>query len=292
VTDPHDPHDTGEPGDDATWFRAAVDPVLDAHRPSSGWSAVRRRLGAEARPPLVVALVPRRRGRERVVLAAAAVAVLAGIALALLLVDRDGSPDTDRQAGAPEPTDRRADPDPATTDAAPSADAAPSTTPAPSTDAAPSTAPAPSTEVPPSTEPVGPLVEVPPVVRRIDLSPVGLDVRYLDRANPGVAEGAVVSQDPQPGTQVPEGSLVVVVMSGGGPVTDWASLPAQARTFTDGLMGYHRSEPIRVVQTSAGEAYKTDAWLFGPCPAVARAIATVLDPSYDDRCYDPHDGAP
>ncbi|HXH58878.1 PASTA domain-containing protein [Iamia sp.] len=281
MTDPHDPHDTDEAGDDAAWFRAAVDPVLDAHRPSSGWAAVRRRLGAEEPSPLVVALVPpRRRGRERVVLTAAAVAVLAGIALALLLVDRDGSPDTDRRAGAPETTDRRADPDPATTDAAPSIDAAPST------------APAPSTEVPPSTEPVGPLVEVPPVVRRIDLSPVGLDVRYLDRANEGVAEGAVVSQDPQPGAQVPEGSLVVVVMSGGGPVTDWASLPAEARTFTDGLMGYHRSEPIRLVQTSAGEAYKTDAWLFGPCPAVARAIATVLDPSYDDRCYDPQDGAP
>lgn len=244
-------------GDDRTWFRRAVDPVLDAHRITDRWDDLRARV--EERPPLVVALVPPRsaRGRRTRLLAAAAAVVVAALVGVGVLVATSGDGPSSPQAAPPvTPTSRG----PVST----------GTTTSTTT----------TTTVPP-----GPLVTVPAVQRRIDLSDMGLDVRYLDRADEEVAEGAVVSQDPAPGTSVPEGSLVVVVMSGGGPVMEWADLPPEARAFTDELEGYQRPEPIRRVPTDVGEAYKTDAWLFGPCPAVDLAAPTILDPTYDARCY-------
>ncbi len=253
MTDHDDDHDR-------TWFRAAVDPTLDAHPVADRWADVERHRGQE--PPLVVSLVPRPpRRRHRWVLAAAvAVVVLVAGAVALSIGD-----DGDDPTAAP----------PATT----------TTTFPPTTTPSTPTTEGPTTTTTTTTVPPGPLVEVPEVQRRIDLASFGLDVRYLDRANPEVAEGAVVSQDPAPGTEVPEGSLVVVIMSGGGPVMAFEELPPEAQAFTASLPDYRPTEPIRRIPTGRGEAYKTDAWLFGPCPAVDDAALTVLDPSYDTRCY-------
>ncbi|CAN5710514.1 hypothetical protein BH24ACT4_BH24ACT4_21940 [soil metagenome] len=257
MTDHDDDHDR-------TWFRAAVDPTLDAHPVADRWAELERH--RELEPPLVVSLVPRppRRPRRWVLAAAVAVVVLVAGAVALSIGD-----DGDDPTAAP----------PATT-APTTTTFPPTTTPSTPTTEGPTTTTTTTTTVPP-----GPLVEVPEVQRRIDLASFGLDVRYLDRANPEVAEGAVVSQDPAPGTEVPEGSLVVVIMSGGGPVMAFEELPPEAQAFTESLPDYRATEPIRRIPTGRGEAYKTDAWLFGPCPAVDDAALTVLDPSYDTRCY-------
>lgn len=248
---------------DRTWFRAAVDPTLDAHPVADRWADVERRSGQE--PPLVVSLVPRPPRRRNWWVLAAAVAtvvlVMGGVALGVVRND-----EADRTAATTAPT---------------SSVAPPSTTPStPSTETPTTTTTTTTTSVPP-----GPLVEVPEVQRRIDLASFGLDVRYLDRATTTVPEGDVVSQDPAPGTPVPEGSLVVVIMSGGGPVTSWPQIPDEARAFTGTLPGYRTTEPIRLVRTSVGEAYKVDAWLYGPCAAVDEAARVLLDPSYDARCY-------
>ncbi len=250
---------------DRAWFRDAVDPTLGAHPVADRWDDLERQ--SELEPPLVVAVVPRPpRRRQRWLLATAVAAVaLVVVAVGLAAVRDDGG---DRTAA------------PTSTTPPPTSAIPPPTTPTTPSTEAPTTTTTTTTTAPP-----GPLVEVPEVQRRIDLASFGLDVRYLDRANPEVAEGAVVSQDPAPGTEVPEGSLVVVIMSGGGPVMTFDELPPEAQAFTESLAGYRATEPIRRIPTGRGEAYKTDAWLFGPCPAVDDAALTVLDPSYDTRCY-------
>lgn len=262
--------------DDRTWFRDAVAPVLDAHDAEDRWDALRDQV--EDEPPLVVSLVPRRtHSVRRRLLALAAAAIVVVVGAVVLVAARDGG-----EAPTASPTTA------STTAASPSP---PSSTPPPATNPPPPSTKPPSTDTTtttitsPPTVPPAELVEVPPVQSRISLASFGLDVRYLDRANPAVAEGAVVSQDPAPGVRVPEGSLVVVIMSGGGPVMAWEELSPEARSFTDSIPDYRRTEPIRRVPTDAGEAYKVDAWLFGPCAAVERARPTILDPSFDTTCY-------
>lgn len=235
---------------DGAWFRAAVAPVLATHSPRDRWADLRRQVAE--RPRLVVAVVPRRRRPPR---AAAWLAAAALVVVALLAVVVASDDDGERAA----------------------------------TSAPPSSAPtsAPTTEVGTtrSSSPGPPLVPVPAVQRRAPLEGSGLQVRFVDLADAAVPEGAVVSQTPAPGELAPEGSVVVVVMSGGGPVTTWDALPPEAKAFTDGLSAYQRGEPIRRVVTSAGEAFKVDAWLFGPCTTMPEARAALLDPSYDEDCY-------
>jgi hypothetical protein len=243
--------------DDPGWFRAAVAPVLDAHAPRDRWADLRRQV--EDRPPLVVALVPRRRGwvprGPSRWLAVAALALLVAVGALLVAAASDpGGSSSERAASSVLPR----------------------------SSVPPLTATTGTTR---ATTPAAPLVEVPAVQRRVDLAAAGLEVRYVDLADAAVPEGAVVSQTPAPGERVPEGSLVVVVMSGGGPVTTWGDLPPRAKAFTDDLADYQRSEPIRRVLTAAGEAWKTDGWLFGPCGTMPEARAALLDPTYDERCY-------
>lgn len=237
---------------DRDWFRDAVDPILGAHEPRDRWRDLRRQV--EERPRLVVPVGPRRRSRPgggAWLAAALLVAALLGAAVVAIGGGDDG--------------EGRAGPDPSSTV---------STTDAPSSTGA----------TPPSTAGAT-LVEVPVVSRRVDLAPYGLQVRYLDLADAAVPEGAVVSQYPAPGVRVPEGEVVVVVMSGGGPVTRFDDLPPEARAFAEGLPDYQRAEPIRRVLTAAGEAFKTDAWLYGPCRTMPEARRALLDPSYAEDCY-------
>lgn len=235
---------------DGAWFRAAVAPVLATHTPRDRWADLRRQVAEQ--PRLVVAVVPRRRRPPR---AAAWLVAAALVVVALLAVVVAADDDGERAA-----------------------------TTASSTSVAPSTA---TTEVGTtrSTSARPPLVVVPAVQRRAPIEGTPLDVRFVDLADATVPEGAVVSQTPAPGELAPEGSVVVVVMSGGGPVTTWGALPPEAKAFTDGLTAYQRGEPIRRVLTSAGEAFKVDGWLFGPCPTMPEARAAVLDPAYDEDCY-------
>jgi hypothetical protein len=104
-------------------------------------------------------------------------------------------------------------------------------------------------------------------------------------ANNNVPAEEVVSQDLDPGMEVDRSTAVPIVVSAGGPATPVPDLPAQAQAHAERLNGFDRSELVLVVDTDAGTAFKTDAWLFGPCAAVDLAYRTFPDPAYGDSCY-------
>ena len=105
-------------------------------------------------------------------------------------------------------------------------------------------------------------------------------------ANNDVPFGIVVSQSPPAGSPLLVSHPVELEVSAGGPavgfdelpdaVVAWlATVPLAAAPF---VLGY---EPILVVRTSKGTAYKTDQHLFGPCAAVRAAYGTFEDEHYD-----------
>ncbi len=106
-----------------------------------------------------------------------------------------------------------------------------------------------------------------------------------DVANATIPAGVIVSQDPRPGTKWPMNAAINITVSAGGPAVAFTSLPAQAQTFARTLAGYDTTEPVLVSRTANGVAYKTDGWLYGPCPAVRAAYRTYRDPAYDVACY-------
>ncbi len=71
----------------------------------------------------------------------------------------------------------------------------------------------------------------------------------------------------------------------GGPAIVFDDLPAEAHAHAQTLAQFDETEPVLVSATAAGVAYKTDAWLFGPCDAVNAAYRTYADPSYGESCY-------
>jgi hypothetical protein len=112
------------------------------------------------------------------------------------------------------------------------------------------------------------------------------ELEYRAVANASVPANRVVSQDPAAGISVPaDGSPVSLEVSAGGPTITFDKLPASVRAFTETLANYDPRELVLVTTTAKGIAYKTDAWLFGPCAAVDAAYRTYQDPRYDDRCY-------
>jgi hypothetical protein len=114
-------------------------------------------------------------------------------------------------------------------------------------------------------------------------SPALFDARYI--ASDDIEIDTVMRQAPPPDTVVDADDPVAVYVSTGGPAIGFDELPEQARSFASQLPGYDQTEPILATPTEHGTAYKTDAWLFGPCPAVDEAYRTFVDASYGDRCY-------
>ena len=105
-------------------------------------------------------------------------------------------------------------------------------------------------------------------------------------ASNDVPLGIVVSQNPPAGSPLLVEDPVELEVSAGGPavgfdelpdaVVAWlATVPLASAPF---VLGY---EPILVVRTSEGTAYKTDQHLFGPCAAVRAAYDTFEDEHYD-----------
>lgn len=95
--------------------------------------------------------------------------------------------------------------------------------------------------------------------------------------------GRVVAQWPAPGAPLGEGRIEVEV-SAGGPVVALGDLPVAIRTWASSLPGFDAREPILLVPTPNGPAYKTDRWLFGSCDAVPLAASGLPDPSYGEDC--------
>lgn len=106
--------------------------------------------------------------------------------------------------------------------------------------------------------------------------------RYI--ANNSTPAGVVIAQDIPPETVVAAGTAVPIEVSAGGPAVESQELPASTQLFALALPGFDPEEPILVVDTAAGIAFKTDRWLFGHCPAVDAAYRTFADPEYGTSC--------
>lgn len=84
--------DDGAHDADARWFRAAVDPVLDAHPVPDDWTAVRDRVAGSSPLPVPLPRTATRRGlRPWALAAAAAIAAVAGFGATLALTGDDDS---------------------------------------------------------------------------------------------------------------------------------------------------------------------------------------------------------
>ena len=120
----------------------------------------------------------------------------------------------------------------------------------------------------------------------LDTAGISADREYRAIANATVPADRLAAQRPAAGQPVPApGTEIVLEFSAGGPTITFAELPARARAFANTLMDYDETELILVTTTAKGVAFKTDAWLFGPCPAVDAAYRTYPDPTYGDKCY-------
>ena len=98
--------------------------------------------------------------------------------------------------------------------------------------------------------------------------------------------GIVLSQNPPADAALLVGGPVELEVSAGGPVVGFDELPDEVIAWLATIplatvpfvLGF---EPILVVHTSHGVAYKTDQHLFGPCAAVRAAFGTFEDEHYD-----------
>jgi hypothetical protein len=105
-------------------------------------------------------------------------------------------------------------------------------------------------------------------------------------ANNEVPAGIVVSQRPDAGSPLLVEHPIQLEVSAGGPAVGFDDLPdefvAWLATIPLATVPFVLDfEPILVVQTSDGIAYKTDQHLFGPCGAVRAAWGTFEDEHYD-----------
>lgn len=97
-TAPTDPTD-----EDACWFRAAVDPVLDARPVPDAWDEVRDRATGAVTPALALSVTGRPVSpARRWFLAAAVVALLAAIGGVVVVTDRGGDDPTDLAVDGPD----------------------------------------------------------------------------------------------------------------------------------------------------------------------------------------------
>ena len=100
-----------------------------------------------------------------------------------------------------------------------------------------------------------------------------------------VPEGFVESQTPAAGGAISADTAVTITVSAGAPAASVSELPSEVRAWLKDQRLDFGDEPVLVVATAAGVAYKTDRLLFGPCGAVDIAYRSFRDPSYGDRCY-------
>lgn len=112
------------------------------------------------------------------------------------------------------------------------------------------------------------------------LAPLGLTLRIeATIAGDDLPEDVIRSASP------PQDGIVFVEVSAGGPTIALEDLPEEARSLLESLPLFDPAEPIRVFSTEAGDAYKVDAYSFGPCAAVQLAYRQYADGRYDDACY-------
>ena len=110
------------------------------------------------------------------------------------------------------------------------------------------------------------------------------DSRWI--ADDSTRAGIVTAQAPSPGMTIAPNTTVAITVSAGGPAISFDELPDHvAQWLTSTARSPFGDEPILVVDTAVGVAYKTDTLLFGPCAAVDAAYRTFQDPAYNDRCY-------
>jgi hypothetical protein len=110
---------------------------------------------------------------------------------------------------------------------------------------------------------------------------------YLVRsiANEAVTPDVVFEQSPAADSPISPDVPIVLTVSAGGPVSTYDRLPEAAQALVEDRPEFDPDEPILVVNTPNGTAYKTDGLLFGPCSAVDAAYRTFADGRYDDDCY-------
>ena len=123
------------------------------------------------------------------------------------------------------------------------------------------------------------------------LRDAGLDRRAIDRArwiaNPEVEIGTVSAQNPPAGTEVFDYDEVDLVLSSGGPTITWEQVPTTMKILLNGVARPHPDEPVLVLSTEAGEAYKTDDLLFGDCVAVDLTKDSLYDRTFGKLCPAP-----
>lgn len=120
------------------------------------------------------------------------------------------------------------------------------------------------------------------------LREAGLDPTILDRAewiaDAWIPVGGVSTQTPAPGANIFDPEEVSLVMSSGGPAIGWDDLPVGIQKLVFQTDSLDRSEPVLVVETGSGRAYKTDNLLFGGCAAVDRVKDTFYDLEFNALC--------
>ena len=105
-------------------------------------------------------------------------------------------------------------------------------------------------------------------------------------ADNSIPAGIITAQEPSPDMTIAPNTTIAITVSAGGPAISFDELPDHVTEWLSST-GYSPfwDEPILVVDTSLGVAYKTDRLLFGPCAAVDAAYRTFGDPIYNDQCF-------
>lgn len=115
--------------------------------------------------------------------------------------------------------------------------------------------------------------------RAYRLPPQTVPNRYV--ASNDVPVGKLLGQSPAPGSPIDDGTTVVLTFSAGGPAVPLSEVPPPARAILTGAID--AGELVRVLRTSAGDGYKTDDMLTGPCSVTARLYRNLPfpDPVYE-----------
>lgn len=123
------------------------------------------------------------------------------------------------------------------------------------------------------------------------LRDAGLDRHAIDRArwiaDPDIPIGTVSAQNPPAGTEVFDQDEIDLVLSSGGPTITWDQVPTTLKTLLNGVARPNPDEPILVLSTGAGKAYKTDDLLFGDCVAVDLTKDSLYDRTFGKLCPAP-----
>ena len=129
-----------------------------------------------------------------------------------------------------------------------------------------------------------PISEAADLLRAAGMVEPGWDSRWI--ADDSTLAGIITAQAPSPDMTIQPNTTIAITVSAGGPAITFDDLPDHVAQW---LSSTGRSpfgdEPILVVDTAVGVAYKTDTLLFGPCDAVDAAYRTFRDPIYNDRCF-------